>query len=120
MYQRGEVWWADLDPTVGREMKKIRPVVVISRDDMGRLPLKIVVPMTTWQDIFEQWPWMVKIAAAPGNGLDRTVGADTFQVRSIYIERFESKRGVLSDADVAAVTEALVRVVGWESASGAA
>ena len=114
MYQRGEVWWVDLDPTIGNEMKKLRPVVVIGRDDVGRLPLRVVVPMTTWQAPFERWPWMVKIDPTPQNGLEATSGADTFQVRSVSVERFRTRAGVLSRADLRAVTEALVRLVGWE------
>jgi mRNA interferase MazF len=48
--RRGEVWWADLDPIVGRELgRKIRPVLVVSNDDMneGASEKLIVVPSTT-------------------------------------------------------------------------
>jgi mRNA interferase MazF len=50
MARRGEVWWADLDPVVGRELgRKIRPVLVISTDAMNEGPSEklIVVPSTT-------------------------------------------------------------------------
>ena len=40
--KRGEIWQINLDPTVGVEMQKIRPVVVISSDAAGRLPIKLI------------------------------------------------------------------------------
>ena len=44
----GEIWLAQLDPTLGSEIKKTRPCVVISPDDMnGHLRTVIVAPMTT-------------------------------------------------------------------------
>ena len=48
MVMRGEVWLAALDPTVGSEIQKTRPCVVVSADEMNK-PLRtaIVVPMTT-------------------------------------------------------------------------
>jgi len=48
----GEVWLVNLDPTIGDEIKKVRPVVVVSRDTIGVLALRVVVPVTAWQDRF--------------------------------------------------------------------
>lgn len=46
--RRGEVWLATLDPTVGSEIRKTRPCVIISPDEMhGHLRTVIVAPMTT-------------------------------------------------------------------------
>lgn len=42
---RGEVWLVDFDPAVGAEMQKVRPALVISVDSVGRLPLRMVVPL---------------------------------------------------------------------------
>ncbi|MDQ6781083.1 MAG: type II toxin-antitoxin system PemK/MazF family toxin [Candidatus Eremiobacteraeota bacterium] len=48
MVTRGEVWLVALDPTVGREIKKTRPAVVVSPDELnGALDTVIVSPMTT-------------------------------------------------------------------------
>ena len=50
MPRRGEVWWADLDPVVGRELgRKVRPVLVVSNDAMNAGPSEkvIVVPSST-------------------------------------------------------------------------
>jgi mRNA interferase MazF len=43
---RGEVGMVELDPTRGDELAKTRPAVIIGADDIGRLALKIVIPLT--------------------------------------------------------------------------
>ncbi len=43
---RGEVRFVDFDPSVGAEIQKVRPALVISLDSVGRLPLRLVVPLT--------------------------------------------------------------------------
>ena len=48
MVRRGEVYWVNLDPTVGSEIKKTRPALVVSPDDMNMvLPRVIVAPITS-------------------------------------------------------------------------
>lgn len=48
MVKRGEVYWVNLDPTVGTEIKKTRPALVVSPDDMNdTLPRVIVAPITS-------------------------------------------------------------------------
>ena len=45
---RGEVYWVNLDPTVGSEIQKTRPALVVSPDDMNAsLPRVIVAPITS-------------------------------------------------------------------------
>ncbi len=48
MVKRGEVYWVNLDPTIGSEIRKTRPALVISPDDMNAvLPRVIVAPLTS-------------------------------------------------------------------------
>jgi mRNA interferase MazF len=48
MVKRGEVYWVNLDPTVGSEIKKTRPALVVSPDDMNAvLPRVIIAPLTS-------------------------------------------------------------------------
>jgi len=45
---RGEVWWVNLDPTVGTEIQKTRPALIVSPDDMNlALPRVIIAPLTS-------------------------------------------------------------------------
>ena len=48
MVKRGEVYWVLLDPTVGAEIRKTRPCLIVSPDDMNAaLPRVIVAPLTS-------------------------------------------------------------------------
>ena len=86
--RRGEVWSVRFDPSVGSEIRKVRPAVVISGDSIGRLPLRIVVPVTDWQPAFTAFPWFVLLLATSANGLTKDSGADAFQVKSVSEARF--------------------------------
>lgn len=59
MIARGQVWDVNLNPTKGAEIQKVRPCVVISGDGVGKLPLKVIVPLTEWQNVFGGHPWLV-------------------------------------------------------------
>ena len=48
--RKGDVWLINLDPTIGAEIKKTRPAIIVSEDAIGVLPLKVVVPLTDWKD----------------------------------------------------------------------
>jgi mRNA interferase MazF len=109
---RGEVWQVDFEPTRGAEIRKPRPAVIVSRDAVGLLPLRSVVPFTDWQPKFGDYPWMVRIAPASGNGLMKVSGADGFQVKSVSTERILVKLGALSAQELLAVIEAIGIVIG--------
>ena len=105
--RRGEVWLVNLDPTVGAEMQKTRPVVIISSDLMGKLPLRVVVPLTDWKDHYARAPWMLKVEPDLQNGIEKTSSIDCYQVRSISEQRFSRRLGRLPDG----VIEELVKRV---------
>ncbi len=48
--RRAEIWLVNLEPTVGAELRKTRPVVVVSSNAVGVLPVKLVAPFTEWKD----------------------------------------------------------------------
>ncbi len=105
---RGEVWLINLDPTVGAEIRKSRPVVVVSSNAVGILPLRVVVPLTDWKDRYEQATWMVKISPNAGNRLAKDSAADTFQIRSVSTNRFIQKMGEISPE----MLDQIVRAIG--------
>lgn len=108
---RGEVWLINLDPTVGAEIRKTRPAVIVNDDAVGLLPLKVIVPVTEWKDRYSIAPWMVRIEANSENGLGKVSAADAFQVRSLAQERFVRKLGKLSDSVMTSIGRALAVVL---------
>ncbi len=98
------------DPTTGAEIQKIRPAIVISSDGVGRLPLKLVVPLTNWQEAFTGNVWHVKVAKDNRNGLEKDSSADTLQTRSVSTERFSKRLGVVTPVILQEIAAAIAAV----------
>jgi mRNA interferase MazF len=94
--RRKEVWLINLEPTLGAEIKKTRPAVIVSDDAIGVLPLKVLVPITEWKDRYRVAPWMARLEPSAENGLEKPSAADAFQVRSLAQELFIRRIGELS------------------------
>ena len=110
--RRGQLWLVKFDPTVGDEIDKTRPAVIVSDDAIGVLALKVIVPMTEWQEYFARRRWMVKLEPSADNGLNKLSAADAFQVNSVSTERFVRQIGTLSDREMQAISLALAMVMG--------
>ena len=113
--KQGEVWLINLDPTIGAEIKKTRPAVIVNADSLGKLPLKIIVPITDWKDKYSVAPWMVKIDHDSSNGLAKNSAADCFQVRSVSQERFVIKLGNISEEIIEEIKLGLLLVLSIEN-----
>jgi mRNA interferase MazF len=110
--KRGDVWLIDFDPAVGAEMQKVRPAVVISLDSVGRLPLRMVVPLTDWKPQYTAYLWFVEVPASATNGLRKDSGADAFQTRSVSLSRFVRRLGELTSAELDEIASAIALCVG--------
>ena len=108
---RGEIWLINLDPTIGAEIRKTRPAVVVSSDAIGILPLKVIVPLTDWKDRYGIAPWMVSIEPSAENGLEKPSAADAFQVRSLSQERFVHRLGQIEKKLMGEIAQALALVL---------
>lgn len=95
--RRGEVWWVAFDPSVGGEIQKTRPAVIVSNDSanvsLNRLQ---VVAVSSQVDRVYAAEAIVTL-----NGQTRKVMAD--QLTTVSKLRVGSKIGELSDADMAKV-----------------
>ena len=109
---RGEVWRIRFDPAEGDEIKKVRTAVVISENAVGRLRLKIVVPITEWKPRYASYPWFVRLVPTPTNGLTKDSGADAFQVKSVSETRFLDKLGELTPGQLDDIATAIAICVG--------
>src|SRR3972149_7451896 len=109
--KQGDVWLVNLDPTVGAEIKKIRSAIIVSDDSLGKLPLKVIVPITDWKDRYNIAPWMIKIESNSKNGLTKDSSADCFQVRSVSQERFVKKLGNISEIILEDIKIGLAKVL---------
>lgn len=110
--RRGEVWLINLSPTIGAEIKKTRPAVIVNDNAIGILPLKVIVPITEWKDRYAIAPWMVRLDPDESNQLDKASAADAFQVRSVSQQRFVRQVGILSSDLMSEIDNALLIVLG--------
>ena len=109
--KRGDIWLINLDPTIGDEIRKTRPVIIVNNDAVGTLALKIVIPTTDWKERYARLPWMVRVDPSQENGLVKLSAADTFQIKSVSQERFIKQLGKVSRGDMTRIAEALVIVL---------
>ena len=109
---QGEIWLVDLEPTIGAEMNKTRPALIINNNKLGKLPLKIIVPITGWKEHYSVAPWMIKIEPNQVNGLRKISSMDCFQIRSVSQERLVEKIGEISLDEVIKVQEGILKILG--------
>ncbi len=98
---RGEVWWVDFDPSLGGEIQKIRPAVIVSNNASNRNLNRVqVVPITS--NAGRIYPCE---AAIELNGKPQKAMAD--QIATASKQRLRSRVGTLTNEDVRAVERAI-------------
>ena len=109
--KQGEIWQINLSPTIGAEIKKKRPAVIINDDAIGVLPLRVIVPITSWNEGFSGAVWMVKTEPDRDNKLKKVSAIDCFQIRSISTRRFIKKIGFVSSTILNEIKAAVKAVI---------
>lgn len=108
---QSQIWLINLDPTKGAELQKVRQAVIVNDNRLGKLPLKIIVPITDWKERYEIAPWMVKIEPNIMNGLMKYSSVDCFQIRSLSEERLIKKIGEVDANVFSEIKQALQKVL---------
>lgn len=100
--RRGEVWWVSFNSSVGGEVQKTRPAVVMSNDAANSaLNRVIVIPITS--QVSKVYPGEALVTI---NGEQRKAMAD--QITTASKQRLKNKLGILSRADLTAVEAAVL------------
>ncbi|MEM6525944.1 MAG: type II toxin-antitoxin system PemK/MazF family toxin [Bacteroidota bacterium] len=101
---RFDIYWANLDPTIGSEMKKTRPVVIVSPDVMNRnLNTVLVCPLTTTS---KSYPTRISVSFEGKEGM---IALD--HIRSIDKKRLVNKSGRLSEDEQDRVVNSLIEML---------
>jgi len=103
---RGEVYWANLDPTFGTEIAKTRPAVIISNDIGNEHSPRVTIAAITSRGVERVFTFEVLVRAGEG-GLIQTSKVLLNQIRSIDKRRLGRRIGRLSDQRMHEVDEAL-------------
>ena len=104
--KRYEMYFADLNPTIGSEIKKIRPVVIVSQDAMNKyLETVVVCPLTTV--LHPQWKTRLQITCAKQKA---EIAVD--QIRTISRQRLKNKIDTLSKSKAAQLRKLITDMYG--------
>ena len=106
LMKRGEVWWVEFDPSVGSEIRKTRPAIIISNDGANRnLARVVVIPLTS--NTARVYPGEAVVIV---EGKASKAVAD--QIMAADKKRLKDKLGNLSRDDLEAVEEAIKEHLG--------
>ena len=101
---RFDIYWANLDPTIGSEMKKTRPVVIVSPDVMNRnLNTVLVCPLNTTS---KSYPTRISVNFEGKEGM---IALD--HILSIDKKRLVNKSGRLSEDEQDRVVNGLIEML---------
>lgn len=106
--RRYTIYFADLNPTVGGEIRKVRPVVVISQNEMNQfLDTVVVCPLTS--TLHPQWRSRLQIRCA---GQDAEIAVD--QIRTISKQRLRRRLDRLSAEEAIQLRRIITEMYGGE------
>jgi mRNA interferase MazF len=105
---RGEIRWADLNPTRGREHAGLRPVLILSHDIFNERSGTVIAVAITSQPQRAGFPLTLELK---GGGLPKQSWAKISQVRTLSVERIEKLIGKASQEELAQVIEGLNEII---------
>ena len=110
----GDLYLVNLDPTLGDEIRKTRPVVVLNPGHEKKLRLSIVVPVTAWNARWETNPFFLIIHPEARHGLEKKSAVDCFQLRALSHGRFVKKLGSLNRFEIDHIKSSVALILGIE------
>ncbi len=109
-YRRGEIWWIELNPTVGVETRKNRACLILQNDFGNKQSsLTTIAPFLDRKN----YPFVVNVHATSSNGLDRERGLHLNQIRAIDCSRVQTKLGDIDDGYWREIEQAIAVQLGF-------
>lgn len=107
--KQGEIYWANIDPTLGSEQAGLRPVVIVSGNTMNNnFPVILACPITKK---IKNYPGCVPIKQNKENNLKQDGEIISFQIRSLAKKRLTKKIGYIPTSQIKSVIEGLNQVL---------
>lgn len=112
-YKRGEIWWVNLDPTVGNETAKKRPCLIL-QNDVGNAQSNTTMVAPLLKGV-KSYPFVVNVEATVDNGLDDYRSIHLEQMRVVDDRRIDNKLGKLEDKYWKEIEQAVAIVLGFST-----
>ena len=109
-----DIYLVNLNPAKGAETRKARPCIIVSNDDIGVLPLKVVIPLIGHKESHNGKSWLVPIVPTSENGLEKKSTADALNIRSVSDVRILKKLGSISNETYKQLVRAMKVVLNME------
>jgi mRNA interferase MazF len=110
---RGEIYLAALDPVVGREIAKTRPVVIVSNNINNQFAGTVTVLPITSKNLEKIYPFEVKLPSGVGN-LPKSSKVKADLIRTIDKQRLVKRVGILNSENMAQIDAAIKIHLGME------
>jgi mRNA interferase MazF len=104
---RGDIWWADLNPTRGREQNGIRPIVVISCDALNRNSGTVICCPLTSSEPKAGFPLTLEITAVD---LPKRSWVKISQIRVLSIDRLTNKLTAIDQPELDQIQAGLMQL----------
>lgn len=106
---RGEIYWADLNPTVGKEQSGLRPLLVLSADVFNEHSGTVIAVALTSQAQRAGYPLTLELR---DSRLPKQSWVKISQVRTLSSQRLKSRMGMASPGELEQVVEGLKDLIG--------
>lgn len=101
LIKKGEVWWVNFDPSVGGEIKKTRPAIIVSRNESNKALNRVqVVPVTS--NVSRLYPSEAYVTVK-----GKAHKAMANQIVTVSKKRLERRMGTISEKDMTAVEQVI-------------
>ncbi len=104
--RRGEIYWVSLDPTIGSEISKTRPALIISNDVGNQHADRVIVAPISSGNINRVYPFEVLLPVGEA-GLDKASKVLLDQIRAVDKQRIGNKIGTLTSQRIEEVNRAI-------------
>ncbi len=106
---RGEIYWANLDPTQGHEQAGYRPVLVLSHDIFNERSGTVIAVALTSQPQKAGFPLTLELSGA---GLPKQSWVKISQIRTLPVTRLGDRLGQVTPEELALIVEGLNEIIG--------
>ena len=106
---RGDIYWADLNPVIGREQGGLRPVLVLSHNVFNEMSGTVIAVALTSQSQWAGYPLTLELSDAK---LPKKFWVKISQIRTLSVKRIRKRISKVSEEELVIIVEGLNEIIG--------